>query len=149
MLHAAIVSMHDMGMLVWAYMCAHLHATFIETLCTSAHALTCVPCVQRGQLFNGDFLRKCLRDVFGLGLFESMSVNSRPSAKDDTKVDIDLMVKERPVNTADLDLEWQLARTPSGRLGLTSLMPGTPVDITCLHEHGSRMCVGPSHASYR
>ena len=80
--------------------------------------------MQRGQIFNGENLRKCLKDVFALGIFESMSVNSRPSTKDDTRVDIDLMVKERPVKTADLDLEWQIARTPGGRPGLASWVPG-------------------------
>ena len=80
--------------------------------------------MQKGQLFKGDYLRKCLRDVFGLGLFESMSVNSKPSKRDDTRVDIELMLKERPMKTADLDLEWQLAPTPSGRPGLVTLVPG-------------------------
>lgn len=70
-------------------------------------------------------LRKCLRDVFGLGLFESMSVNSRPSSKDESRVDVDLMVKERPVKTADLDLEWGIVPTASGRPGLATWVPGT------------------------
>ena len=34
--------------------------------------------------------------------------------KDDTKVDVDVMVKERPMKTADVDLSWGLAPNSNG-----------------------------------
>lgn len=34
--------------------------------------------------------------------------------KDDTKVDVDVMVKERPMKTADVDLSWGLAPNANG-----------------------------------
>ena len=68
--------------------------------------------------------QKCLRDVFGLGLFETMSVGCQQSHKDESKFDIDLQVKERPAQTGDLDMEWSLAPSASGKLGLASIVPG-------------------------
>ena len=95
-------------------------------VCQHLHVLRwCAHAVQKGALFKGEDLQTCLRDVFGLGLFESMSVQQKTNPKDDTKMDIDLMVKERPGKTADLELEWQLAPTDNGRPGLVTLVPGS------------------------
>ena len=68
--------------------------------------------------------QKCLREVFGLGLFETMSVGCQQSHKDESKFDIDLQVKERPAKTGDIDMEWSIAPTASGRPGLSSIVPG-------------------------
>lgn len=68
--------------------------------------------------------QKCLREVFGLGLHETMSVGCKQSMKDETKFDIELQVKERPAKTADIELEWPIAPTAKGRPGLATLVPG-------------------------
>lgn len=68
--------------------------------------------------------QKCLRDVFGLGLFETMSVGCQQSHKDESKFDIDLQIKERPAKTCELDMEWAIAPTASGKPGLASIIPG-------------------------
>lgn len=38
----------------------------------------------------------------------------KPNQKDETKVDVDVMVKERPMKTADVDLSWGLAPNSHG-----------------------------------
>ena len=38
----------------------------------------------------------------------------KPNQRDDTKVDVDVMVKERPMKTADVDLAWGLAPNSNG-----------------------------------
>ena len=40
------------------------------------------------------------------------------------QVDVDVMVKERPMRTADLECEWQVAPGDKGRPSLVSLVPG-------------------------
>lgn len=40
------------------------------------------------------------------------------------QVDVDVMVKERPMRTADLECEWQVAPGDKGRPALVSLVPG-------------------------
>lgn len=38
----------------------------------------------------------------------------KPNQRDDSKVDVDVMVKERPMKTADVDLAWGLAPNSNG-----------------------------------
>ena len=40
------------------------------------------------------------------------------------QVDVDVMVKERPMRTADLECEWQVAPGDKGRPSLVSIVPG-------------------------
>lgn len=44
----------------------------------------------------------------------AVQVMPKPNARDDTKVDVDVMVKERPMKTADVDLSWGLAPNSKG-----------------------------------
>lgn len=69
---------------------------------------------QEGQLYNTDDGRKALRDIFALNLFENVQVMPKPNQRDDSKVDVDVMVKERPMKTADVDLAWGLAPNSNG-----------------------------------
>ena len=43
-----------------------------------------------------------------------LQVMPKPNQKDETKVDVDVMVKERPMKTADVDLSWGLAPNSHG-----------------------------------
>lgn len=38
----------------------------------------------------------------------------KPNQRDDSKVDVDVLVKERPMKTADVDLSWGLAPNDNG-----------------------------------
>ena len=69
-----------------------------------------------------------------------MSVGCQQSHKDESKFDIDLQVKERPAQTGDLDMEWSLAPSASGKLGLASIVPGmlSPLEL----ESRLIACVG-------
>lgn len=44
----------------------------------------------------------------------TLQVMPKPNPKDETKVDVDVMVKERPMKTADVDLSWGLAPNANG-----------------------------------
>ena len=54
-----------------------------------------------------------LRGSFCNG-FVALQVMPKPNARDDTKVDVDVMVKERPMKTADVDMSWGLAPNQNG-----------------------------------
>jgi len=45
-------------------------------------------------------------------------------AKDPAKIDVDVMVKERPMRTAEVECEWAIAPDDSGRPSVVSLVPG-------------------------
>ena len=53
-----------------------------------------------------------------------MQVFPRPNAKDDAIIDVDIMVKERAMRTAEIECEWSLAPDDAGRIGLVSVVPG-------------------------
>ena len=62
------------------------------------------------------FTRFCTR-AFSLQLLQLLQVSGR-------QVDVDVMVKERPMRTADLECEWQVAPGDKGRPSLVSIVPG-------------------------
>ena len=45
-------------------------------------------------------------------------------AKDPSKIDVDIMVKERPMRTAEVECEWAIAPDDAGRPSVVSLVPG-------------------------
>ncbi len=54
-------------------------------------------------------------------------------AKDPSKIDVDIMVKERPMRTAEVECEWAIAPDDAGRPSVVSLVPGAlqvPVSFT-------------------
>ena len=53
-----------------------------------------------------------------------LQVMPKPNPRDDTKVDVDVMVKERPMKTADVDLSWGLAPNSNGIPLPAEVMPG-------------------------
>lgn len=77
-----------------------------------------------GQLYNTEDGRKALRDIFALQLFDNVQVFPRQNPKDESKIDVDIMVKERPMRTAEIECEWAIAPDDAGRPGLVSLVPG-------------------------
>ncbi len=40
------------------------------------------------------------------------------------QVDVDIMVKERPMKTADIEAEWAIAPNAAGKPSLASVVPG-------------------------
>lgn len=80
--------------------------------------------MQAGQLYNTEDGRKALRDIFALQLFDNVQVFPRQNPKDESKIDVDIMVKERPMRTAEIECEWSIAPDDAGRPGLVSLVPG-------------------------
>lgn len=48
----------------------------------------------------------------------------KQNERDLTKIEVDVMVKERPLQTVEIETEWQIAPEDSGRPGLVSFVPG-------------------------
>lgn len=89
---------------------------------------------QKGQPYNAEEGRRALASVFGLGLFDNVQVLPKQSPKDETRIDVDVMVRERPLRTAEINAEWGFAPGPSGRPSLTSIVPGMmrPCVLQCV-----------------
>lgn len=87
--------------------------------------------VEVGTLYNLNDGRKCLQNVFSLDLFDNVQVFPRQNEKDPSRVEVDIMVREKPVQTADVEMEWQVAPNDSGAPSLVSLVPGG----TITYEH--------------
>jgi len=87
--------------------------------------------VEVGTLYNMNDGRKTLQNVFALDLFDNVQVFPHQNEKDPSRVDVDVMVREKPVQTADLEMEWQVAPGDNNRPALVSLIPGG----TITYEH--------------
>lgn len=84
---------------------------------------------QVGKLYNVEDAKTALRDIFLLQLFDNVQVVPRPDEKDPTKVQVDIMLRERPVRTAETELEWSIAPGEHGRPDLVSARPGGSVFV--------------------
>ena len=58
-----------------------------------------------GQLYNVEDAKTALRDIFLLQLFDNVQVVPRPDDRDQSKVQVDIMLRERPAKTADRPTE--------------------------------------------
>ena len=84
-----------------------------------------------GELYNVEDAKSALRDIFLLQLFDNAQVAPRPDENDPSKVQVDIMLRERPVRTAETELEWSIALGDGGRPDFVSVRPGGSV----LFEH--------------
>lgn len=80
-----------------------------------------------GSLYNVEDAKRALRDVFALQLFDNVQVVPRPDEGDPSKVEVDVVLRERPLRTAELELEWGIGPGEGGRPDLVSLTPGGSV----------------------
>jgi outer membrane protein assembly factor BamA len=80
-------------------------------------------------MYNTEDGRRALRDIFALQLFDNVQIIPRTNMKDESKIDIDIMLKERPMKTAEVECEWAL-RGGNGRPALASVVPG---EFSCSH----------------
>ena len=80
-----------------------------------------------GQLYNVEDAKTALRDIFLLQLFDNVQVVPRPDDRDQSKVQVDIMLRERPVKTAESELEWSIAPGEGGKPDLVSVKPGGSV----------------------
>lgn len=51
-------------------------------------------------------------------------VMPRQQQRDESKIDVEVMVKERPMQTAEVECEWSIAPNDNGRPTLVSIVPG-------------------------
>lgn len=84
---------------------------------------------QVGKLYNVEDAKTALRDIFLLQLFDNVQVVPRPDEKDPTKVQVDIMLRERPVRTAETELEWSIAPGENGTPDFVSARPGGSVFV--------------------
>lgn len=80
--------------------------------------------VEVGTLYNMNEGRKTLQNVFALDLFDNVQILPRQNERDPSRVEVDVMVREKPTQTADLELEWAVAPGDTGRPSLVSVVPG-------------------------
>jgi len=48
----------------------------------------------------------------------------RQQQRDESKIDVEVMVKERSMQTAEVECEWSIAPNDNGRPTLVSIVPG-------------------------
>lgn len=84
------------------------------------------PCRQTGQQYNTEDGRKALRDIFALQIFDNLQILPRQNPKDESKIDVDIIVKERPMRTAEIECEWAIAPDDAGRPSIVNFVPGEP-----------------------
>lgn len=82
---------------------------------------------KEGNLYSQDDARKALRDVFATNLFDNVQLAPRQSAKNERDIEVDVLLKERPSKSAEVEAEWQLAPTDRGIPAPVSFVPGGSV----------------------
>ncbi|KAK3264374.1 Protein toc75-3, chloroplastic [Cymbomonas tetramitiformis] len=80
-----------------------------------------------GELYNVEDAKRALRDIFVLQLFDNVQVVPKPNEEEQSKVDVDIVLKERPLKTAEVELEWGIAPGDKGRPDLVNIRPGGSV----------------------
>jgi len=80
-----------------------------------------------GSLYNVEDAKTALRDIFLLQLFDNVQVVPKPDEKDPSKIQVDILLRERPTKTAETELEWSIAPGEDGRPDLVSARPGGSV----------------------
>lgn len=121
---------------------AHCNAWLVATL----QKLNCFGAVvQKGQVYNASDGQRALRDVFAMGIFDSMQILPNADQRDPSKINVDVMVSERPRRTADLDCSWSIAPNDAGRPSLASIIPGAglafPPPFLLLHRHFDQVVI--------
>ena len=87
--------------------------------------------VEVGTLYSMNDGRKTLQNVFALDLFDNVQVFPKQNEKDPSRVEVDVMVREKPLQTADVEMEWAVAPNDNNRPSLVSIVPGG----TITYEH--------------
>ena len=80
-----------------------------------------------GNLYNVEDAKTALRDIFLLQLFDNVQVVPRPDERDPSKIQVDILLRERPTKTAETELEWSIAPGENGSPDLVSARPGGSV----------------------
>ncbi|GMH32188.1 hypothetical protein BSKO_00022 [Bryopsis sp. KO-2023] len=61
-----------------------------------------------GMLYSQEDSRRALRDLIGTGMYENVQVLPEQAKKDEKKVDVTVMVKETPMRTTEIELDWRV-----------------------------------------
>jgi hypothetical protein len=81
-----------------------------------------------GSLYSVDDGRKALNTLFNqLDLFDNLQIMPQQNRRDVSSVEVDVILKEKPIATSDYEIEWGIAPGDKGRPGLVSLVPGGTV----------------------
>ena len=80
-----------------------------------------------GAIYNIEDGKRALRDVFSLNLFDNVQVVPRQDPSNPEKVVVEVVLKERAPQSADVELEWGIAPGEMGRPEVVSLRPGGSV----------------------
>ncbi|PSC70609.1 chaperonin 60B2 [Micractinium conductrix] len=100
--------------------------------------------IEVGTLYSTRDGHKTLQNVFALDLFDNVQILPRQSEKDQSRVEVEVMVREKPMQTADVETEWGVAPGDSGRPGLVSLVPGGTITYENRNLFGNAASLGAS-----
>lgn len=76
-----------------------------------------------GMLYSQEDSRRALRDLIGTGMYENVQVLPEQAKKDEKLVNVTVMVKERPMRTTEIELDWRL-QSQRGIPILDGVVPG-------------------------
>jgi outer membrane protein assembly factor BamA len=80
--------------------------------------------IKEGDVLNNNDISKAVNNVFGTHLFERVSVSFRPCDERSQLFDVEVLVRERAAETAEVEAEWKLDRGTKGYPVLARLVPG-------------------------
>lgn len=63
-------------------------------------------------------------ELYALTRLRAYQVLPRQRQTDESKIDVEVMVKERPMQTSEIECEWSIAPSDNGRPSLVNIVPG-------------------------
>ena len=63
-------------------------------------------------------------ETHALTVLSATQVLPRQRQTDESKIDVEVMVKERPMQTSEIECEWSIAPSDNGRPSLVNIVPG-------------------------
>lgn len=75
------------------------------------------------MLYSQEDSRRALRDLIGTGMYENVQVLPEQAKKDEKKVDVTVIVKERPMRTTEVGLLSKIIRVLLCYVSLPSTLP--------------------------
>jgi len=93
---------------------------------------------REGMLYSQDDARRALRDIFATNLFDNVQVAPRQSSRDEKEVEVDVLLRERPAKSAEVEMEWQFQPNERGLPAVVSLVPGGSISF----EHRNLQGIG-------
>jgi len=79
--------------------------------------------IKEGEMFSIEDTHKALRDVIGTEMFDNAQVLPKPQDNQGSLLNVEILVKERPARTVDLELEWLRSNDKTQHI-VSNIAPG-------------------------